>query len=278
MSLPPNTAPAMRSNGRAPSGNNLRLKTVALRIGFFGVLILIWQLIATMKLVPEFVFPAPKAVLLKFVEIWNDGTLFKSVTESLRRMLVGYSISIVGGLTIGILAARSWLFKETLGTAIMSLQSLPSVCWLPFALVWIGLSESAILAVLILGALFSIAVATEGAIRNISPIYLKVGRVMGARGFRFAFDILFFAALPELIGGLKLGWTFAWRSLMAAELIRNDVAGVGHLLEIGRNFNDIALMIAAMLVILAIGMVVDQLIFGSLERIIRRRYGLEKNI
>jgi NitT/TauT family transport system permease protein len=120
------------------------------------------------------------------------------------------------------------------------------------------------------------AVATEGAIRNIPPIYLKVGRVLGARGFAFAKDVLFFAALPELVGGLKLGWTFAWRSLMAAELIRQDIIGVGHLLETGRQLNDVALMIAAMITILAIGLIVDTVVFGSLERIIRRRYGLEK--
>src|SRR5690606_20633515 len=106
------------------------------------------------------------------------------------------------------------------------------ICWLPFALIWVGLNEGAILFVIILGALFSIAISTEGAIRNVAPIYTKVGRTLGAKRFVLAKDILFFAALPELLGGLKVGWTFAWRSLMAAELIRQDVVGIGSLLQV----------------------------------------------
>jgi NitT/TauT family transport system permease protein len=191
-------------------------------------------------------------------------------------MLIGYSISVLGGLTLGVIVARNQLMKETVGSVILALQSLPSICWLPLALIWFGLSEKAIYAVLILGAMFSIAVATESAVRNVAPIYQKVGRVLGARGVVFARDILFFAALPELIGGLKLGWTFAWRSLMAAELIRQDVFGVGRMLETGRSFNDVPLMIAAIITILAIGLTADALVFGALEKKVRRRYGLEK--
>lgn len=226
---------------------------------------------------PVYLFPGPGDVLRSLVQMAESGQLLNSIRLSLSRMGIGYSISVLGGITIGVIAARSWLFKETFGALIMSLQSLPSVCWLPFALLWIGLNEGAILAVIILGAMFSIAIATEGAIRNVPPIYLKVGRVLGARGPVFARDILLFAALPELIGGLKLGWTFAWRSLMAAELIRQDVFGVGRMLETGRNFNDVSLMMASMVIILAIGLFVDSVIFGTLERKIRRRYGLEKN-
>lgn len=246
------------------------------KVIFFLLLIGLWQTIYLLKLVPPYLFPGPGDVFGKFVELAQSGELFRSIGLSMRRMFVGYGISVVGGLTIGVLAARSWMFKETVGSVILSLQSLPSICWLPLALIWLGLNEWAILAVLILGALFSIAVATEGAIRNVPPIYLKVGRVLGARGPVFAKDILFFAALPELIGGLKLGWTFAWRSLMAAELIRQDVFGVGRMLETGRSLNDVALMLAAILTILAIGLTVDGLVFGTLERKIRVRYGLER--
>lgn len=209
-------------------------------------------------------------------EMAADGTLLISIRLSMGRMIIGYSISIVGGLAIGLASARSRLFKETVGSLIMALQSLPSVCWLPLALIWFGINEMSIMVVVILGAIFSIAIATESAIRNIPPIYQKVGRVLGARGFVFARDILFFAALPELIGGLKIGWTFAWRSLMAAELIRADVNGVARILQTGREFNDIAMMLAGMIVILVIGLTVDLAVFGTLERKIRRRWGLEK--
>lgn len=253
-----------------------RGKSIGVKIVFFALVIGVWQLVVMMKWVPRYIFPGPWDIVKSYAEMIETGELWNSIKASMSRMLIGYSISVVGGITLGIFAARSWLFKETVGSLIMSLQSLPSVCWLPFAMVWVGINEKAILAVLILGALFSIAVATEGAIRNVPPIYLKVGQVMGARGYTFAKDILFFAALPELIGGLKLGWTFAWRSLMAAELIRQNFFGVGRLLETGRNYNDVAYMMAAMITILAIGLAVDGLVFGTIERKIRRRYGLEK--
>ncbi|MCX7963381.1 MAG: ABC transporter permease subunit [Candidatus Sumerlaea chitinivorans] len=196
--------------------------------------------------------------------------------KSMARMIIGYTVSVVVGILLGILLARSTLAKETLGTLVLSLQSLPSICWLPLALIWVGINEQAVIAVVILGAVFSIAVATESAIRNIPPIYLKVGEVLGARRLIFARDILFFAALPELMGGLKLGWSFAWRSLMAAELIRADAMGLGRLLETGRSFNDVPMMLAAMIMIICVGLFVDSVIFGNLEKRIRRRYGLAR--
>jgi NitT/TauT family transport system permease protein len=243
---------------------------------FTAVLLVTWQGIVAMRFVPPYVFPGPVDVFRSLREIAADGSLWIGIRQSMSRMAVGYAISVAGGITVGVLAARSWLFKETVGSLILSLQSLPSVCWLPIALIWVGINEKAILAVVILGALFSIAVATEGAIRNVPPIYLKVGEVLGARGFVFARDVLFFAALPELLGGLKLGWTFAWRSLMAAELIRQDTMGIGRLLEVGRQFNDVAMMLASMVVVLAIGLFVDGVVFGFLEQRIRRRWGLVK--
>lgn len=253
-----------------------RLQRVLAKVVFFFLCIGLWQTVTMMRFMPPWLLPGPVDVTKTLIDLAWSGTLAESIWLSMRRMFVGYSISVVGGLTIGVLAARSWIFKETVGSLILSLQSLPSICWLPLALIWFGLGEGAILAVLILGALFSIAVATEGAIRNVPPIYLKVGRVMGARGYVFAKDILFFAALPELIGGLKLGWTFAWRSLMAAELIRQNAFGVGRLLDTGRSLNDVSLMLAAIFSILAIGLTVDGLVFGTLEKKIRLRYGLER--
>ena len=253
-----------------------RSTKLLVKVIFFAGILLAWQLIYMAEFKPPYLLPGPMDVLRSFIDLIKSGDLQKNVALSMKRMAVGYSISVLGGLIVGVLAARSWLFKETVGSVVMGLQSLPSICWLPLALILFGLSDTAIYAVLILGALFSIAVATEGAIRNVAPIYLKVGRVLGARGFVFSKDILFFAALPELIGGLKLGWTFAWRSLMAAELIRQDVLGVGRILETGRSFNDVSLMLAAILTILAIGLFVDGVVFGTLERKIRVRYGLER--
>lgn len=221
-------------------------------------------------------YPTPFDIARAAVAMAREGILWQSIRLSMGRMLVGYSISVLGGLLIGVLCARVPLFRNTVGSGILALQSLPSICWLPFALIWVGINESAIIVVVVLGALFSIAAATESAVRNVPPIYHKVGQVLGAHGLVFWKDILFFAALPELVGGLKLGWSFAWRSLMAAELIRQDVLGVGRLLETGRQFNDVPMMVASMLIILTIGLLVDRVVFGFAERRIRRRYGLEK--
>lgn len=270
-------------------------RALAVRVGFVILLIVIWQIVASAKIVPPYLFPGPMkvgAVLAEKVQYdiyllkkaINSNTpsqpeqpsLAISILKSMGRMGIGYGSSVIGGLILGVLLARSWILKQTVGTVILSLQSLPSICWLPFALIWFGIDDKAILAVVILGAMFSIAISTEGAIRNIPPIYLKVGRTLGARNFTLAKDILFFAALPELFGGLKVGWTFAWRSLMAAELVRPDSLGVGQLLDSGRQYNDMPLMLVAVFTILTIGITVDLLVFGRIEKSIRLRWGLER--
>jgi NitT/TauT family transport system permease protein len=258
---------------------NRRPPVFVVKILFFLALLGLWHSLATIaienKWVKPFLCPTPYDVFLSFSDIAETGE-WRGIIESLKRMGVGYSISVISGLLLGVAAARSWLFKETVGSVVLSLQSLPSVLWMPFAILWVGFDDRAILAVVILGATFAIALSTENAIRNVPPIYFKVGRVLGARGWRYHLQITFMAALPELLGGLKVGWTFAWRSLMAAELIRPDNLGVGRILDTGRQFNDISLMVATLVIILAIGLIVDALIFGRLERLVRQRYGLER--
>jgi NitT/TauT family transport system permease protein len=263
---------------------------IILRTTFLLSLLVVWELGVRISKVPVYLLPPPfgfhfadgsfrlgdQSVAAAFIHMIRDGSLWDSVRNSMGRMVLGYSVSVVFGVILGILLARIWFLQQTVGSLVMALQSLPSICWMPFALVWVGINEQAILLVIVLGALFAIAITTEGAIRNVPPIYTKVGRVLGAKRLSLSRDILFFAALPELLGGLKVGWTFAWRALMAAELLRADVAGVGAQLQVGRDFNDMAMMFASVLVILGIGLTVDLLGFGTLERIVRKRYGLEK--
>lgn len=266
---------APSSISRMSSALNPRLRALLVKVLFAFLVLAAWHMVIASGMIKSYLFPGPLEVAERFIELARDGSLPRYIWLSMRRMFIGYSISVAGGVMIGILCARNWLVKETVGSLILAMQSLPSVCWLPIALLVVGINEQAVLAVVVLGALFSIAVATEGAIRNIPPIYLKVGRVLGARGTVFARDVLLFAALPELVGGLKLGWTFAWRSLMAAELIRQDILGVGRMLEIGRQFNDAAMMIAGIVTILAIGLFTDLVVFGTIERKVRSRWGLE---
>ena len=195
---------------------------------------------------------------------------------SLVRIVVGYLISLVLGLTLGLLIGRFRILEETVGSLMTGLQVLPSICWLPLAILWFGLSENAIQFVVVMGAFLSIAIATDGGVRNISPIYLHAAKTMGVRGISLYTRVILPAALPSVVTGMKLGWSFAWRSLMAGELLFVSV-GVGHLLQMGRELNDMAQVIAVMILIMAMGLLFDQLIFARLEKRIRRKWGALSN-
>jgi NitT/TauT family transport system permease protein len=146
------------------------------------------------------------------------------------------------------------------------------VCWIPLALLWLGLSEQAMIFVVVMGALFSITLGVDAGVKNTPPLYLKAARNMGARGISLATQVILPAALPSIITGLKQGWTFAWRSLMAAELIY-ITESLGGLLDTGRNLNDLAQIFAVMLIIVAIGVAIDNLVFAPIEKSIRERWG-----
>ncbi|MBI4353592.1 MAG: ABC transporter permease subunit, partial [Candidatus Omnitrophica bacterium] len=157
----------------------------------------------------------------------------------------------------------------------VGLQTLPSICWLPLAILWFGLSETAIHFVVVMGSLLSVTLATDGGVKNIQPIFLRAGRTMGAKGCDLFVHVVLPAALPSILAGLKQGWSFAWRSLMAGEILFMSL-GLGHLLNIGRELSDMSQVIAVMLVIIAIGILMDVLVFGFLEKKVRRIWGLEK--
>ena len=157
----------------------------------------------------------------------------------------------------------------------MGLQTLPSICWLPLAILWFGLSESAIIFVVVMGSLLSITIATDGGVKNIQPIILRAGRNMGAKGRDMFLQVILPAAFPSILMGLKQGWSFAWRSLMAGEILFVSL-GLGHLLNMGRELNDMSQVIAVMLVIVAIGVVMDGLVFGTAEKKVREIWGLDR--
>jgi len=173
---------------------------------------------------------------------------------------------------LGLAIGRVQLLDETVGSLVMGLQALPSICWLPLALLWFGLNEQAMLFVVVMGALLSITLATEAGIKNTPPLYLRAARNLGARGWRLYALVILPAALPAIITGMKLGWSFAWRSLMAAELLYVSL-GLGHLLMMGRDLNDMNQVVAVMLIIIAIGLAVDRLVFAPIEVRVRERWG-----
>ena len=217
--------------------------------------------------------PSPEEVVSAFVRGIRDGSFVTGVAVSMRRILIGYGISLVLGVGLGLAIGRFKLLEDTVGSLVFGLQAIPSICWLPFAILWFGLSESAILFVVVMGALLSIVIATDDGVKNTPPLLIRAGRTMGVRGVALYARVVLPSALPAIVSGMKLGWSFAWRSLMAGELLFVS-AGLGHLLTVGRDLNDMSLVIAVMILIVLVGLLVDRLVFGTVEQAIRRRWGL----
>lgn len=240
---------------------------------FFAALIIVWQLVSSLRIYPEYLFPGPLAVAATLVGGFADGTFLIGIVASMGRVLAGYLISLAIGLPLGLLVGRIQLLDETIGSILTGLQTLPSICWLPLALLWFGLNERAILFVVVMGAVLSIAIAADSGVKNTSPQYLKAARNMGAHGVGLYRDVIFPAALPSILTGMKLGWSFAWRSLMAGELLYVSW-GLGQLLMMGRELNDMSQVIAVMLVIIALGLLVDRLLFVPMENRVRQRWGM----
>lgn len=245
----------------------------ARRIVFFALLLLAWQSFIWLNVWPSYIFPSPIDVLQTLVRGFQNGTFVVGILTSMQRLIIGFGISAVIGLTLGLAIGRIRFLDETLGSLVLGLQALPSICWLPLALLWFGLSETAMLFVVVMGALLSITLSTEAGVKNTPPLYLRAARNLGARGWKMYALVILPAALPSIITGMKLGWSFAWRSLMAAELLYVSL-GLGHLLMIGRELNDMSQVIAVMLVIIAIGLIIDRVVFSPLESRIRERWGL----
>ena len=242
-----------------------------------GLVLLVWQVLIWMEIKPRYTFPSPGDVWSTIVEQWQEGTLPKAIWLSLSRGMLGFLASVAIGTPLGLVVARVKPLRTALAPVLSGLQSLPSVAWVPAGILWFGLSPATIYFVVLLGAVPSIANGTISGIDQVPPLYLRVGRVLGARGWRAARYIVMPAALPGYLGGLKQGWAFAWRSLMAAELITQSPrlgTGLGQLLDTGRQLFDVSLVFAMIIAILVVGVAVDRIVFSPLERGVLRRRGL----
>jgi NitT/TauT family transport system permease protein len=245
-------------------------------VAFFILLLALWETGYRLSWWNTYLFPGPSEVWASLSSGLRDGSLIIAAKISLARLAIAFGIALVLGTLLGLLIGTVPLVRRALGPLTLGLQTLPSICWLPLAVIWFGLSERAILFVTLMGALLAITISVSDGIQNIPPLYLRAGRMMGARGFRLYREVMLPAAFPSIITGAKQGWAFAWRSLMAGELlsVSTGALGLGQTLMRGRDLNDMSLVLAVMAILIAIGVVADRLVFERLERTVRHRWGL----
>jgi sulfonate transport system permease protein len=244
-------------------------------VAFFAILIGLWWLAAASGRWSPVMLPAPPSIAEYLWASTLDGSLLEAALVTVRRLLVGYFIGVAIGLPLGLLMSRSQFLEDTLGSLALGLQTLPSVCWVPLALIWFGQTETAMLFVVVMGTVWSVLIATDHGARTIPPIYSRAARTMGSEGFHQWTRVILPASLPFLVSGMKQGWAFAWRSLMAAEIYVTILTGfgLGHLLHYGRELNAMDQVLGVMLVIVVIGVAADRALFSPWERFLHHRWG-----
>jgi NitT/TauT family transport system permease protein len=242
-----------------------------------AVLVGLWQLLVLSEWKPRYALAGPTDVWPELREMWQGGELATAVRITMGRAITGYALAMVIGVSLGIVIASSRFMRTAFGSIVTGVQTMPSVAWFPLAILLFGISEQAIMFVVVLGAAPSIANGLISGVDNVPPLLRRAGRVLGARGVAAWRHVVLPAAVPGFIGGMKQGWAFAWRSLLAGELlvIVPGHESLGTLLQTGRDLSNSAMLLAAMTILLVVGIVVDSLCFGRLERAVRHRYGLD---
>jgi sulfonate transport system permease protein len=245
--------------------------------GAVALLLLIWQLVVGLGIKPTWVLPGPADVWATLSEKITSGAAVEAMWTSLSRGITGYVIALIVGTVLGVAVGQVSLLRKAFRPLLAAMQSLPSVAWVPAAIVWFHLSNATIYAVVLLGAVPSIANGLIGGLDQTPPLLRRTGQVLGAGRWAMIRYILLPAALPTYLSGLKQGWAFSWRSLMAAEIIVQSPRlglGLGHLLNQGRDLSDMSLVISSILLVLVVGIAVELLVFAPLERRVLRNRGL----
>ncbi len=244
-----------------------KLAALAIAIG-------LWQLLVWSGWRPEYVLPGPRAVGSRLFDLVQTGGFWEAVARTMKRAVNGYAVAMVIGGVVGALVATLKPLRTAVGSLITGLQTMPSIAWFPLAVVLFKLGESAITFVVVLGAAPAIANGLINGVDHVPPILVRAGRVLGANKVALFRRVILPAALPSVLGGLKQAWAFAWRSLMAAELLATSLGrSIGADLQFARDLNDLTGLYATMVVLLVVGLFVDSL-FGAADNALRRRYGL----
>jgi NitT/TauT family transport system permease protein len=246
------------------------------KLAAVAIALVAWELVVLSRTWPTYVLPPPTDVLARLASEAGQPDLWTAILVTLRRALWGFGIALATGVTLGVLVSRFAVLRSAVGSLIMGLQTMPSIAWFPLAVLLFKLTEEAITFVVVLGAAPSIANGLIHGVDHIPPVLTRAGRVMGAKGLNAYRYVILPAAMPSFVAGLKQGWAFAWRSLMAGELIVviANKTSLGQLLSVNRELSDSEGLLAVMLVILTIGILLDALVFGTIERRIRAKRGL----
>ncbi len=239
-----------------------------------GLVLGVWELI-TLSGYKKNIWPATGPTLANLWDQLKTALLWKAIGDTLQSAVIGFAVALLIGAVIGALVSRIPPLRAAVGSLITGLQTMPSIAWVPFAILLFGPNDTAILFLVILGAAPSIANGLITGVDYTPPLLLKAGAIMGLRRLSLYRYLILPASLPAFVAGLKQGWAFAWRSLMAGELIVLvlNQPSLGELLNNDQSLSDLESATAIMIVILIIGLVVDGL-FGAADKTIRKRWGL----
>lgn len=265
-----------RKNAIKKNKSTLDITDAANAVLFLAAFVGVWQLIYVLGIYPPTLIPSPAAVATTAIELFENNSLIVGFAATMWRLVAGFMLSIGIGGAIGLVMVKFPGFGKTMSSFAVGLLTFPSIAWVPFSILLIGFNDFGILFVVVMASMFSIMVSTYSAMRNIPPIYLHAARNMGAKGFTLFRYVMIPAATPSLIMGVRQGWSFAWHALIGAEMLITTLYGLGHVLSVGREFNDMSQIIATMITIFAIGLLFDRLVFLRLEEKVRTRWGLNQ--
>lgn len=223
---------------------------------------------------PQFMFPSPFTVADTLMTGFTKGNYLIALMYSLKRLLTGYVIAVILGIILGIIITSNETINQTFGAFILSLQSVPSVVWLPLALLWFKMGETSIIFIVVIGGLWNMIMSVASGIKNVDPVLIGCGKNLGYKGIKLFTKIILPASIPHIITGMRMAWAFCWRALMAAEIIGTG-HGLGQILMWGRDMGNMSTVLAIMIIIATTGLVTDSLIFKRVEETVFKRWGLD---
>ena len=239
-----------------------------------GLVIGVWEIIHLTGW-KQYVLPGPGTVFANLWEQMQHAQLWQAIYITMHRAVIGFALSVLIGAVIGALVSRIKPLRAATGSLITALQTMPSIAWFPFAIILFGATTNAIIFVIVLGSAPSVANGLITGVDYIPPLLLRAGKTMGLSRFAMYRHLILPASLPSFVSGLKQAWAFAWRSLMAGELLVIILGqpSIGALLSAFQDQSDMASAIAIMIVILVLGIIIDTL-FTKADAEIRRRRGM----